>query len=180
MTSLWLRWLALFVSLSLTIRLVLSFGLDAVPWWVWPQGLWVDVQAAVMLGLVMTLGVVAGGWWRRAAIILIVFVLLLVSVAEIFYWREFEARLGRLIFHYLAYPVEVLVFLEEQFSLTLFALPFLLLVWLGWSVRGWVDRDVERWCAEVSSEEDYQKVRAECEDAWARGELIVNRGGQDG
>ena len=31
-----------------------------------------------------------------------------VCVAEVFFWYEFEERLDRLVFHYLAYPMEVL------------------------------------------------------------------------
>lgn len=51
-------------------------------------------------------------------------------ILDVFFWIDFDGRADRLVFHYLAYPVEVLVFLEDQFTLSLLILPLLLLVYL--------------------------------------------------
>ena len=55
-----------------------------------------------------------------------VLVMVVVFIAELCFWVEFESRLDRLVFHYLAYPKEVLVFLEDQFYLSPVLLPIIL------------------------------------------------------
>ncbi len=55
---------------------------------------------------------------------------ILFVIVDVFFWIDFDGRADRLVFHYLAYPVEVLVFLEDQFALSLLILPLLLLVYL--------------------------------------------------
>ena len=72
---------------------------------------------------------------------LLVAVSLVVIVAEVFFWLEFEGRLDRLIFHYLAYPKEVVVFLEDQFLLSLYFLPFVAVCALVVWVIGWPRKD---------------------------------------
>jgi len=131
MTFWWTRF-ALFVLGVLTaVRAYTVWLSGEVPLWVWLHGLLADVAALVVLSAVAALGLWSSRTWLRTAlVVLVVAIVLLVAAAEIFYWHEFEARLDRLVFHYLAYPVEVLVFLEEQFYITWVLLPFVLLVLL--------------------------------------------------
>ena len=62
-------------------------------------------------------------------VFLFCFLLALEFIADLFFWWEFESRLNRLVFHYLLFPEEVLVFLEEQFFISLLLFPFLVLVY---------------------------------------------------
>lgn len=135
MTGWWSRF-ALFVLGMLTLVRAYTVAVHGtVPVWVWLHGLQADVAALILLSAVAALGMRSSrAWIRSLFVILVVTVVLLVVVAEVFYWHEFEARLDRLVFHYLAYPVEVLVFMEEQFYITWLLLPFALLVYLV--VRG--------------------------------------------
>ncbi len=55
---------------------------------------------------------------------------ILFLIVDVFFWIDFDGRADRLVFHYLAFPVEVLVFLEDQFALSLLILPLLLVVYL--------------------------------------------------
>jgi phosphoglycerol transferase MdoB-like AlkP superfamily enzyme len=90
-------------------------------------GLVNDLQSFVLLAGAVAL---AGFWrqrWLRVAVFIAVLVMVVVFIAELFFWVEFESRLDRLVFHYLAYPKEVLVFLEDQFYLSLVLLPIILL-----------------------------------------------------
>ncbi len=127
------RQLLLVIMLGTLVRAVLMWGFSA------PQS--AALQAVILVsglghdllvaGVTGTAIVLAAVWGRRSLLVslaLIAFVLLLVSVAEIFFWNEFQSRPDRLVFHYLSYPQEVLTFLEDQFYLSLYAVPFLLLV----------------------------------------------------
>jgi phosphoglycerol transferase MdoB-like AlkP superfamily enzyme len=141
MTGWWSRF-ALFVLGMLTLVRAYTVSVHgAVPVWVWLYGLQADVAALIILSAVAALGMRSSrAWVRSSFVILVVAVVLLVVVAEVFYWHEFEARLDRLVFHYLAYPVEVLVFMEEQFYITWLLLPFALLVYLVVRLLGTVPR----------------------------------------
>ena len=141
MTGRWCRF-ALFVLGMLTLVRAYTVSVHgAVPAWVWLYGLQADVAALILLSAVAALGMRSSrAWVRSFFVILVVAVVLLVVVAEVFYWQEFEARLDRLVFHYLAYPVEVLVFMDEQFYITWLLLPFALLVYLVVRVLGIVPR----------------------------------------
>jgi hypothetical protein len=124
------RFLLLFLGLGLATRLYICSSLADVPLWVWGLGLWNDLLAAVMfLGLTSPVLLVPQRFLRRALVAVLVAVVLIVAAAEAFYWIEFQARLDRLVFHYLAYPIEVLVFLDEQFYLHWVGVPFLLLAY---------------------------------------------------
>ena len=134
------RALLLFLALGLAVRAYIASFVDAVPVWVWITGLGNDVLAAALVfGVFSPVVLVPNRVLRRALIAVAVAITLLVAAAETFYWIEFEARLDRLVFHYLAYPVEVLVFLDEQFYLTWVGLPFVVLVY-GLAI--WLDPPV--------------------------------------
>ncbi len=129
MTGWWARFALFVLSVLTLVRAYTVLVHGAVPFWVWLYGLQADVAALVLLSAVASLGMRSSrAWIRTSFVVLVVAVVLLVVVAEVFYWQEFEARLDRLVFHYLAYPVEVLVFMEEQFYITWLLLPFALLV----------------------------------------------------
>ncbi len=131
MTRWWTRFVLLVMGLLTAVRVYTVWVNGAVPLWVWFHGMLADVAALVLLSAVVALGLRSSrAWVRTALVVIVVAVVLLVAAAEIFYWHEFEARLDRLVFHYLAYPVEVLVFLEEQFYITWVLVPFVLLVLL--------------------------------------------------
>lgn len=96
-----------------------------------------DLQAFwLAAGMIAVFGLGRERWLRAGAFIVLA-VTLLVSLAEVFFWIEFESRLDRLVFHYLSYPKEVIVFLEDQFYLSLFVLPFLGISWLLVRMVGW-------------------------------------------
>ena len=129
MTSFWRRCLLLFLVLGLSTRAFIAADLEDVPIWVWWVGLQSDLLAAALLGGLLAPALLLRTRWLRTFFAgVAVAVALLVTAAEIFFWIEFESRLDRLVFHYLAYPFEVLVFLEEQFYLTWILIPFVLLV----------------------------------------------------
>jgi len=71
---------------------------------------------------------------------LLVLLILVFTVCEVFFWLEFDGRPDRLIFHYLKYPIEVLVFLEDQFFLSLLLIPLAIVVWfIGRLIRPWTN-----------------------------------------
>ncbi|MGI9324272.1 MAG: LTA synthase family protein [Pseudomonadales bacterium] len=135
------RQLLLVITLGTLVRAVLV--------WVFSAAQPTSSQAVIFLsglghdllvaGVAGTGILLAAAWGRRpllASLVLIAFVFLLVSVAEVFFWNEFQSRPDRLVFHYLSYPQEVLTFLEDQFYLSLYIVPFLLLVLLvHWWLR---------------------------------------------
>ncbi len=130
----WLLWLSLGFGLRLLFLVLYPEAAEPPDLWGFVAGLFNDSQVFVVLCGIVSL---ASLLWRRSltgVYCLVVAVSLLVMVAEVFFWIEFESRLDRLLFHYLAYPIEVIVFLEDQFHLTVFAIPFLLvaagLIWL--------------------------------------------------
>ncbi len=134
-----------FLSRALLLWLVLGSSLRSILWVLYPADTQLPSLSSFLVGAlndVMSFLLVAGlfslvAWLPRqakqvAAAALFV-VVILVFIAEVFFWTEFEARLNRLVFHYLAYPVEVLVFLQDQFFLGLLLIPVvglaLLILW---------------------------------------------------
>ena len=137
------RWFLLWTGLGLLLRIamwiyypegsafpgVLAFGVgffhDAIMFWLAP-------------GL-LALFVLLQPRWVKAGFFIVNAVIVIVFVAEAFFWLEFESRLDRLVFHYLAYPKEVIIFLEDQFFLSLVLVPFLAVVWLLCRLVGYPD-----------------------------------------
>ena len=127
----WWRLLGFWLILGLAIRLLFRYFYP--DYAVYP-GFTDYIVGSVndLLAFVLVTGGVAliapnRRYWLYVAGFVCVAVTLLIVTAEIFFWFEFESRLDRLVFHYLAYPFEVAVFLEDQFFLSLFLLPFVLL-----------------------------------------------------
>jgi len=71
---------------------------------------------------------------QRIVFDLVLFLVLVVwvvaEIGEVFFWSEFDGRLNRLVFHYLAYPIEVLSFLDDQFFFNIVIIPLLAGVYL--------------------------------------------------
>ncbi len=133
MTAFIWRFPLFFLGLLLAIRAFTAFSLDSVPaaaWiHVWINGVLADAVALLMVSCLLALGCLSSRpWFRWVVSGVVIAVVLIVAIAEVFFWFEFQARLDRLVFHYLAYPVEVLVFLEEQFYLKWILIPFALIV----------------------------------------------------
>ncbi len=142
MTDFWWRFAVLWLLLGLGLRMFIAGQLGAEA---------IDARLeAVVLGLVNDLKAygIIGGWLAlgflfgfrtgRIWLGLTLAIISLITIAEVVYWIEFQSRLDRLVFHYLAYPREVITFLEEQFYLTWYALPFV-------GVVGLLYRWVSRW-----------------------------------
>lgn len=72
----------------------------------------------------------------RVVLLLILLVIAVIVIVDIFFWFDFDGRANRLVFHYLAFPVEVLVFLEDQFALSFLILPLLGLVYWCYRLMG--------------------------------------------
>lgn len=89
-----------------------------------------DLQAFGLIAGLVAFGGLIGPRSLRAFAVFGLGLWLILLFAEGFFWFEFESRLDRLVFHYLAYPVEVLAFLDDQFYLTVILLPFIGAVWL--------------------------------------------------
>ncbi len=139
--ALLLRWLGLWLLLGLVLRLLMLgfYPADAAAVGAggFAAGALNDLLAFMLLpGLAAGLGLLHPAL-LRPGYVLAVALMVLVFAAEVFFWLEFEGRPDRLIFHYLAYPKEVLVFLEDQFFLSLFLLPFVAVVWLCCRLIGW-------------------------------------------
>ena len=106
-----------------------------------------DLQALWLVFGWLALGFLAGArfarWWLGLTLASVV----IVFIADLTYWSEFHARFDRFVLHYAEYPREVAVFLNEQFYLLLFALPFAGAIWL-------VARWMTGWLPEVFSVRD--------------------------
>ena len=94
-------------------------------WWSILIGISQDLMAGVIVLVPLSLALLINRRFFRTILVCTVGIVLLVTIAEIFFWNEFSGRLDRLVFHYLRHPIEVIVFLEDQFLLSVFALPFL-------------------------------------------------------
>lgn len=130
MTALALRLLAAMVLLGLLIRGVIGVELLRDPGVGWGEllvalllGVYHDLWAFVLVACPLALV----SWLVPRALHPVLFVvcatLCIVTFAEVFFWWEFASRLNRLVFHYLLFPREVLVFLEDQFYVSLYVLP---------------------------------------------------------
>ena len=79
---------------------------------------------------------------------LVLAIWLIAEIGEVFFWNEFDGRLNRLVFHYLAYPLEVLSFLDDQFFFSLVIVPILGIAYLLQRVlRRDLKRVTQRWQA---------------------------------
>ncbi len=96
-----------------------------------------DLQALALVFAFLGLGFLVGArfarWWLGFTLASVA----VVFIADCTYWLEFQSRFDRFVLHYAQYPREVLVFLDEQFFLGLFGVPFAILVWL---VTRWISR----------------------------------------
>lgn len=85
------------------------------------------------LGAGLLVGARFARWWLGMTLALVS----LIFIADSAYWLEFQSRFGRFVLHYAEYPREVAIFLNEQFFVAVFLLPFAALVWLAtrWAGR---------------------------------------------
>ena len=142
----WLWFGGLWLCPGLIFRLFIAHGLDEEPvagrLLAVLTGLGSDLQALLLvfgwLGAGFLIGARFARWWLGVTLTIVT----LLFVADCFYWLEFQSRFDRFVLHYAQYPREVLVFLDEQFFLGLFALPFAGLIWLvtRWISRGLPDK----------------------------------------
>tara|TARA_A100001037_G_C15149201_1_gene638095 strand:+ start:2901 stop:4661 length:1761 start_codon:yes stop_codon:yes gene_type:complete len=129
------RIMGIIVVIGLVLRIIIlqDLSLDQISIGSLGIALTVGIFHDLLVGLVITtLFLSVAHLWPRAALPMlfcICFIVAIASLADIFFWWEFEGRLNRLVFHYLLFPEEVLVFLEEQFFVSIFVLPFLILVY---------------------------------------------------
>jgi Sulfatase len=129
MSWFWTRFSLFVLLLLLSIRVFTTWSSESIPLWVWGFGLLADVAALAMLCGVVALAALSRFQWLRSTVVgIMMAVIVIVAVAEVFFWHEFQSRLDRLVFHYLAYPVEVLTFLEEQFYIAWIVVPLVLLI----------------------------------------------------
>ena len=137
----WLWFAGLWFVPGLVFRVVIALGLEAEST--------ADRTVAVLQGVVgdlfalfLVLGFLGGGfllgarfarWWLG----LVLAAAAIIFITDCFYWLEFQSRFDRFVLHYAEYPREVLVFLDDQFFVGLFVIPFAVLVWLvtRWAVR---------------------------------------------
>jgi len=131
------RWILLVMLLGLLVRIVMASDLVADPQisladlgLAFGVGTCQDLLALLLLSGPLAVALLVGERSARAMLLLLVAVVLVVTVAELFFWWEFQARLNRLVFHYLLFPLEVATFLEEQFYVSLYAIPAFAVVYL--------------------------------------------------
>ena len=107
------------------------------------SGLVSDLQAVFLVFAFLGLGFLVGARFARWWLGFTLAVAAIVFVTDCFYWLEFQSRFDRFVLHYAEYPREVLVFLDEQFFLGLFGVPFAILVWLvtRWAAR-WLPQKI--------------------------------------
>lgn len=134
-----LRWLLLFLAVQAVLRgwmywyaagsdLVLSgFDLAAV----FTIGAFNDAMLFALLAALLILAALPARVTARPALFITLLLIVLLIIVDIFFWIDFDGRADRLVFHYLAYPIEVLSFLEDQFALSLLIVPLVLLVYIG-------------------------------------------------
>lgn len=136
MKSLALRWAALVLLLGLLVRAVIAWELLALPelesvdvWQALLIGGYHDLFALALLSGPLALALLVNLRFARAVLFLLIALVLIVTFAEMFFWWEFENRLNRLVFHYLLFPREVVVFLEDQFYLSIYAVPAIAVIY---------------------------------------------------
>ncbi len=136
-----LRWACLVVLLGFGVRMAIAVSL-----WTDPHvpgteilvavliGIYQDLIALILLSGPLALAYLIGDRLGRLVLLLLTAVVLVVAFAELFFWWEFEGRLNRLVFHYLLFPREVVTFLEDQFYVSLYAIPALLIIVVSYRV----------------------------------------------
>ena len=142
----WLWFAGLWFCPGLAFRSFIAYGLEEEPagdrLLAILLGLVSDLQALFLvlgcLGVGFLIGARFARWWLGAVLALIA----IEFIADYTYWLEFQSRFDRFVLHYVEYPREVLVFLDDQFRVGLFAIPFLALIWLAtrWIGRWLPDR----------------------------------------
>ncbi len=141
MIKFWFRWLSLWLlgASALRVYFAYNFSFDdsAVDIFSFLVGVFNDLQSFALIAGFLAFSGLIHRRLLKPTFVLLVAVWLIVFVAEIFFWVEFEGRLDRLVFHYLAYPKEVVFFLEEQFYVSGFILPFALVVAAVVGIVGW-------------------------------------------
>ncbi len=100
-------------------------------------GLVGDLQALLLVFAFLGLGFLVGARFARWWLGLTLAVVTIVFIADCTYYLEYQSRFDRFVLDYVLYPREVLVFVNEQFFIGLFALPFAGLVWLA---TRWIGR----------------------------------------
>ncbi len=135
MKSMAKRWALLVLLLGLLVRMVIAWELrvdahlqSADIWWAFVIGGYQDLLALALLSGPLALALLINVKAGRMLLLVLIVVVLIATVAELFFWIEFESRLNRLVFHYVSFPREVVTFLEEQFFLSLFVIPALAVV----------------------------------------------------
>jgi len=127
----WRRWLGLWLVMGLALRVWIAYlypeGASALAPLDFMLGSVNDAQSFALVAACVALLQLIDPRLGRGALFVMLVLMLVVTVAEIFFWLEFESRLDRLVFHYLAFPMEVLVFLQDQFVLGVALVPVLLL-----------------------------------------------------
>ncbi|MFP6816835.1 MAG: LTA synthase family protein [Pseudomonadales bacterium] len=130
MKSMAIRWAVLVLLLGLLVRTLIAWDLRAEPaiqwadiWGAFIIGGYQDLLALALLSGPVALALLINVKIGRITLLLLIAVTLIATFAELFFWWEFESRLNRLVFHYLRFPRELVTFLEEQFYLSLFAIP---------------------------------------------------------
>ena len=160
MTKTFLRWLAFFLLAQLVLRgCFLLTLLDE------PTAAAADLGVAMLSGVLHDLlgfGVLLLPVLTILAIVdlakpkqrllldvvafLVIVIWVVAEIGEVFFWGEFDGRLNRLVFHYLAYPLEVLSFLDDQFFFSLVIVPILLAsYWLQRLMRKRLKQALQRW-----------------------------------
>lgn len=148
----WLVCLVVFLGLAAIVRLVLSIwvALDTpatvAPFIAaWLIGLADDVATAILLGLPFLAGLYLlhrPFGWRTGQVaahfllILLLGVVVFSSVAELFFWQEFNSRFNGIAVYYLIFPKEVIGNIRESFDLRFYLPPIGLAVLLiYWPLR---------------------------------------------
>jgi phosphoglycerol transferase MdoB-like AlkP superfamily enzyme len=102
-----------------------------------PVGVYHDLWAFLLVSTPVGLTLLLLPRAARFVLFVVCAVILVITFAEMFFWWEFASRLNRLVFHYLLFPHEVLVFLEDQFYVSVFLIPALAVTYLVYRiVRG--------------------------------------------
>ena len=132
MASVFLRLLMATLLLGVFVRVIIGLDVLADPLisagevaFAFVVGVYHDLWAFLLILSPVALAVLVLPKAARLALFAVCVAMLVVTFAEVFFWWEFAGRLNRLVFHYLLFPQEVLVFLEDQFYLSVFVLPAL-------------------------------------------------------
>ena len=153
MRTILFRFTLIYIIASALLRLVFSYSLLPEPlgfaaitvsketasllWWGLTNDLLIVGYLLLCYQLLVAALKLAGKFSLKAqsAISMLLIILAVIQgLLDWFFWFEFESRANRLIFHYLQFPWEVIVFLNEQFFLA-----WLLLVLVPLLFAGFID-----------------------------------------